>query len=195
MDADPTLQNIIEHDTLRWIFVGGKVLSTLSPSQPSPCCSSRAVSARLPPGNSHHTQHTRSHRACAAAASPSSWQRCGGLNTSVMSQLRVQVRESVLVISTDPAHNLSDAFGQKVQRVHISVACSASWMSAHSNHGAQVTKSPGLLEGFDNLYAMVHSTAQRGHSCTGSLQEIDPNVDPDELAGGAPAGMEGMVNA
>ncbi|XP_028769027.1 ATPase ARSA2 isoform X1 [Neltuma alba] len=112
-----TMQNLLDQETLKWVFVGGK----------------------------------------------------GGVGkttcSSILSILLSRVRSSVLIISTDPAHNLSDAFQQRF------------------------TKIPTLVNGFTNLYAMeVDPTVE--HEDVGGSDGMDSMFS--ELAGAIPGIDEAM---
>ncbi len=165
-DADgrpaPTLQSVLGH---KWIFVGGKggVGKTT--------CSSRC-------GRRERSAFCSCVRGCHYFNGPP--------RRSLALQLAA-VRRNVLIISTDPAHNLSDAFQQKF------------------------TSAPSPVTGVDNLFAMARPrrcgacTHVPPPACIGAhckqvgrrAQEVDPTLEtgaPDgEGGGGVLAELAGSI--
>jgi anion-transporting ArsA/GET3 family ATPase len=105
--VDASLRGLVDQTSLKWIFVGGK-----GGVGKTTC---RYLTAAL-----HHSPH-----------SLSLFPLCLCLISSSLASQLAKVRETVLILSTDPAHNISDAFNQKFN------------------------KKPTKVNGYENLYAMV----------------------------------------
>ncbi|GIQ91173.1 arsenical pump ATPase, ArsA/GET3, partial [Kipferlia bialata] len=125
---EPTLQNILDAKSLRWIFCGGK-------------------------GGVGKTTTSCSLSVAIANEDPS---------------------RSILLVSTDPAHNLSDAFGQKftgeptpVNGVPNLHAMEVDSQKALSGKAAETTQDPDMPQQMNKLFEAASSFFTEGGSIPG----------------------------
>lgn len=146
----PTLTNIINQKTLRWIFVGYCFLFA-----PPNLLSTPSASWPLTP-------------------SPSGKGGVGKTTTSCSLAIQLaKARKSVLLISTDPAHNLSDAFNQKFGK-------DARLVDGYTNLSAMEIDPNGSIQ---DLIAAGGDDAQEGlqglGGMGGMMQDLAFSVSPD----------------
>jgi arsenite-transporting ATPase len=142
----PSLRNIVEQETLNWIFVGGKGIRWLFDMCKVIILNFTRFLLIL-----------------------------GGVGkTTTSCCLAVQlakVRPNVLIVSTDPAHNLSDAFGQKFGR------------------------EPVKVNGFDNLFCMeVDSSGEQEWEAIEAAQQKQ-GVSSDGIEAGVGSIMKDLMTS
>jgi arsenite/tail-anchored protein-transporting ATPase len=149
-NLDPSLRNIVEQESLNWIFVGGK--GKLS--------------------HRHAMYVYIVHNINKLYVFLYSSGGVGKTTTSCCLSIQLaKVRPNVLIVSTDPAHNLSDAFGQKFG------------------------KDPIKVNGFDNLFCMeVDSSGEQEWEAIEAAQATQ-GVASDGLESGVGSIMKDLMTS